>query len=121
MKVIMFNNPSCSKCRQARIQLETSSCEIESIEYLTDPPTTKELKNVLELLGIPAVELVRKKEPLYSEKFAGKKFTNAEWIKIMSKNPVLIQRPILISGNRAIIGRDEQKLKEWLKVPMKKK
>lgn len=104
-KVQILYNPRCSKCREALSFLEGESCEIEIIEYLKDIPTKKELKAILAKLGLKAVDIVRKKEDLFLKKFQNKKFTNEEWIQILLENPILIERPIVIDGYKAIVGR----------------
>lgn len=104
-KVIILYNPRCSKCREALSLLEGESCEVEIKEYLKESLTKKELKEILSKLGLKAVDIVRKKEELYLKKFQNKKFTNEEWIQILLENPILIERPIVIDGYKAIIGR----------------
>lgn len=104
-KVVIFHNPRCSKSREALSLLESNHCEIEVVQYLKEVPTKKQLKEVLAKLGIKAEELVRKKEELCLKKFKGKTFTNEEWIQILIENPVLIERPIVIDGYKAVIGR----------------
>jgi arsenate reductase (glutaredoxin) len=103
--VTIYHNPRCSKSREALDLLKESKEEITVIEYLKTPPTKQELEKLLSKLGIPAEELVRKGEELYKEKYKGKKISNSEWIKILTANPVLIERPVIIKGNQAIIGR----------------
>jgi arsenate reductase (glutaredoxin) len=85
---------------------------IEKIEYLADVPTENELKEILKLLGMKASEFIRKKEPLFKEKYEGKKFTEQEWIKIMVSNPILIDRPIVIKDGKAILCRPSEKVLE---------
>lgn len=87
------------------IKERTKDIDIIVIEYLKTPPSEKELKNILQKLGLKAEEIIRKKEPLFLEKFSGKKMTEGQWIKILSKNPILIERPIVVKGNKAVIGR----------------
>ena len=86
---------------------ESSKHEIalEIIEYLKNIPTKKEITTILEKLGSKAFEIVRKKEAVFLEKFKNKTFTNDEWIQIMIENPILIERPIVIDGYKAIVGR----------------
>jgi arsenate reductase len=103
--VTIYHNPRCTKSREALNLLQEGKEEIKVIEYLKTPPTKQELEKLLSQLGIPAEELVRKGEELYKEKYKGKKISNDEWIKILAANPVLIERPIVIKGNKAIIGR----------------
>ncbi len=103
--VVIWYNARCSKCREAQAMLEGEGCTIEYVHYLKESITKKQLKDVLARLGIKAQDLVRKKEGLYLKKFQNKKFTNEEWIQIMIENPVLIERPIVIDGYKAVIGR----------------
>ncbi len=103
--MIIYHNPRCSKCREALDLLEENNCTIDIREYLKEPPTKKELKELLGKLKCKAESIVRKTEPLYKEKYADTKYTEAQWIKILSENPILIERPIVIDGERAIVGR----------------
>lgn len=75
------------------------------VEYLKAPPTAAELKALLAKLGIGAEQLVRKGEEIYRTKYAGRTLTEAQWIEAMVKDPILIERPIVISGARAVLGR----------------
>jgi arsenate reductase len=113
-KIQILYNPRCSKCREALSLLEGESCEIEIVEYLKESLTKKELKNILAKLGLKAADLVRKKEDLYLKKFKDKKFTNEEWIQILLENPILIERPVVIDGYTAIIGRPPELVIELL-------
>lgn len=110
----IYHNTRCTKSREACSILEKKKAKAEIIEYLKTPPTVKELKELLKMLGMKAEELVRKKEPLFKEKFASKKFTEAQWIKVMVENPILIERPIVVKGNKAIIARPPEKLVDFL-------
>lgn len=102
----IYYKPNCSTCRTAlQILKETTKEKIETIEYLINTPTQKELKGIIKMLGIKPEQLVRKKESLYKEKYEGRKITGSEWIKILTQNPILIERPIIVKGNKAIIGR----------------
>ncbi len=103
--MIIFHNTRCSKSREALELLQQNNCEIEIRDYLQIPPTKKEIEEILGMLKCKAVDIVRKNEPLYLEKYEGKKITNARWIGILSKNPILIERPIVIDGEKAVIGR----------------
>ena len=114
-KVTLYYNPRCSKCREALCLLEDKGIETEIVEYLKAPPTEKELKALLNKLGLKPMEIIRTKEPLFLEKYKGKRHSDAEWIKIMSKNPILIERPIAIEGDRAVIGRPAERIITILK------
>lgn len=104
-KVQILHNPRCGKSREALKILQDEGCDVEIIEYLKQIPTKKELKDILSKLGVKAIEIVRKKEPIFIEKFKNKTFTNEEWIQILLENPILIERPIVIDGYKAVIGR----------------
>ena len=89
--------------------------KFEKTEYLVEVPSEKEIKEILKMLGIKAEQLVRKKEPLYKENYEGKKITNAQWIKILHHNPILIERPIVVNGDKAIIGRPIETIVDFIK------
>ncbi len=89
--------------------------KIETIEYLVETPSVAELKEIVKMLGIKPEELVRKKESLYKEKYEGKKITGSQWLKILNQNPILIERPIIIKGDKAIIGRPIEKVVSFVK------
>lgn len=110
----IYYNPRCSKCREAYTLLKAKGIDAEIVDYLNQPPSVETLKNIVKVLGIKPFELVRKKEPLYLEKYAGKKISNTRWFTILSKNPILIERPIIIDGNKAIIGRPPEKVLELI-------
>jgi arsenate reductase len=112
--ITIYHNARCSKSRDVCDLLVKKKIKAEVIEYLKTPPTQKEIKALLKMLGIRASELVRTKEPLYIEKYEGKKFTEAQWVKILSENPILIERPIIVKGNKAVIGRPSEKVFEIL-------
>ena len=101
----IYHNAQCSKSRETLELIREHGVEPEIVEYLKEEITAKELKQVIEKLGIKAQDLVRKSEDIYIEKYKGKKLTEAAWIKAMITNPVLIERPIVIKGNKAVLGR----------------
>ena len=75
------------------------------MEYLNTPPTFEELKQLIDLLGISPEQLLRKGEAIFKEQYKGKSFSDDEWIEIMIKNPKLIERPIVVDGEKAVLGR----------------
>ena len=101
----IYHNPKCSKSRQtlAIIEGETSSFEI--IEYLKNPLSEEEIIVLLSKLNIKPVELVRTQETIWKENYKGKELTEIEIINAMVENPKLIERPIVVKNNKAIIGR----------------
>ncbi|PKV75100.1 arsenate reductase (glutaredoxin) [Pontibacter ramchanderi] len=112
--VTIYHNNRCSKSRQTLELLRDKGEELQVVEYLKDTPTTEELKTVLHKLGLKPEELLRKGEQVYKEQFAGKSYTDDEWLRIMTENPVLIERPIVVKGDKAAIGRPPEKVLEIL-------
>ncbi len=101
----IYHNPRCQKSRQTLALLEENGHQPEVVLYLQTVPTKKELKAILKKLGIPAAKLIRKGEAIYKEKFKGRELSEAEWIDAMVEYPKLIERPILVNGDHAAIGR----------------
>ena len=114
MKAVIYHNPNCSKSRQALALLEEKDADIKIIDYLKHPPTQQEIKDVLEMLDLPARELIRRKETLYKE-LKLEKATGAQLIKAMVKHPSLIERPIVISNGKAAIGRPPENILNIIK------
>lgn len=101
----IYHNPRCTKSRQTLALIEEKGLEPEIIEYLKDTPSQAEIGRLLKALDIKAEDLIRKNEPVYKEKFKGKQLTQKEWIKAMVTYPKLIERPIVVKGRKAVIGR----------------
>ena len=110
----IYHNPRCSKSRCGLEIVEKSGKDFEVISYLKNPPSKVELKELLKLLNIPAEGLLRKNEAVWKENFKGKDLTEDQVIEAMMKFPVLIERPIVINGKKAIIGRPPEKIIEIL-------
>jgi arsenate reductase (glutaredoxin) len=106
----IYHNPRCTKSRECLAVLDDLGQEYEIVKYLDDTPDEKELKSLIEKLGIKPIDLVRTKEILWKDNFEGKKMTDAQIIKAMVKNPILIERPIVINGDKAIIGRPAERI-----------
>jgi arsenate reductase len=102
----IYHNQRCGKSRNCLLLLEESNNEFEIINYLITPPTADELKTLLEKLNFSPIELVRQKEKIWIENYKGKSLTANEIIQAMVENPILIERPIVVKGDQAIIGRD---------------
>ena len=113
--ITLYHNPRCSKSREALALLREQGQEPEIILYLETPPNAKTLKAILEKLGITARELLRKGEDAYKDlNLADEKLSDAALIKAMVEHPKLIERPIAINGEKAVIGRPPQKVKNIL-------
>ncbi len=107
----IYHNPRCRKSRETLELIHNKGIEPEVILYLETPPTKKELKDIIDMLGIEPTELLRKSESIYKEEFKDKKLSDAKWIDAMVKHPKLIERPIVIKGEKAIIGRPPENVK----------
>jgi len=114
-KVRIYHNPQCSKCRLSMQLLADHGTEIEAIEYLSAPPDAGELTEILELLGLEPRELMRKHEAPYKDlNLDDKTLTRYKLIQAMVDNPILIERPIVINGKTAVIGRPPEKILDIL-------
>jgi len=109
----MYHNPSCSKSRETLQILEDNHMSPDIIEYLEQPPTAQELRDVINMLGVSARDLLRTSEPAYREAdLDDDTLTDDEIIEAICKFPALLQRPIVISGDTAVIGRPPTRVLE---------
>lgn len=106
----IYHNPRCSKSRQTLQLIKDSGKEVEIIEYLNSPPTFEELKSVIDYLSIKPEQLLRKNEAIFKEQFKGKSLSGDEWIQAMVDFPKLMERPIVVDGKKAVIGRPPDKV-----------
>lgn len=114
MMITIYHNPRCRKSRETLALINDANKEVEIIEYLKEPPSTGELKKLLAKLNKSPEEILRKGETIFKEKFKGLKLTDEEWIEVMVENPKLIERPIVVRGNKALIGRPPENVQEFL-------
>ena len=112
--ILIYHNPRCSKSREALDILETSKADYEVIKYMDELLSIEKLKELITLLKIQPIELVRTNEAIWKENFKNSDLTDDELIAAMAKHPKLIERPIVINGNKAVIGRPPQKILEIL-------
>lgn len=112
--VTIYHNPRCSKSRATLALLEERGVTLHIIEYLKTPPTKSELAAVLKKLGMNAKDLVRTGEDVFKDKFQGKTLDDAGWLSALADNPILIERPIVIKGGNAVIGRPPEKVLELI-------
>ena len=103
--ITIYHNPRCSKSREGFQILEDSGKDFEVIKYLDEPISEIKLKEIIGLLGIKPIELVRKNEAIWKSDYKGKNLTDDNIISAMIKNPKLIERPIVVNGKEAVIGR----------------
>jgi arsenate reductase len=110
----IYHNPRCSKSRNTLNIITEKGEDVTVIDYLKNPPTKSELKDLLKKLDIPAKDLVRKGEQAFKDNYKCKELTEDEWIDAMIKFPKLIERPIVVNGDKAVIGRPPEKVLEIL-------
>ena len=113
--IVVYHNTRCRKSREACSILETEGASFEVVEYLKTPLKQNEIKELLKKLGLKAEEIIRKGEAVFKENYKGKTISETEWLKILADNPILIERPIIVKGNKAVIGRPPEKVLELLK------
>ena len=112
-KAVIYHNARCSKSREALQILSDHDIEPEIIDYLDDPPSPEELKRIIELLGVSARDLLRTTEPVYRDAdLDDDSLSDDEIIEAICEYPALMQRPIFITGERAIIGRPPSRVLE---------
>ena len=110
----IYHNPRCRKSRETLQIIREHDIEPDIILYLEKPPSSDELRELVNLLGIRPHELVRKSEAIYKENFKGREMSDEEWIKALSECPKLIERPIVVEGNKAVIGRPPENVSTLL-------
>ena len=114
-KIVIYQKPTCTTCRQVYAALKESGVDVDAVDYYTDPISKTKLKELLKKAGMSARDLMRTKEPIYKTlNIAGRDLSEAELIDLMIEHPDLIQRPIVEKGDRAILARPAERLKEIL-------
>lgn len=108
--IVIYHNPRCSKSRETLEILETRKADYKAIKYLDIPLGEEKLAKIIKLLKIKPIELIRKNEKLWKNEYKHLEFTDEELIQIMAKYPQLIERPIVINGDKAIIGRPPKRI-----------
>jgi len=110
----VYHNPRCSKSRCALDYLDEANEKYEIVEYLKDTPSKEELEKIIKMLDIQPEELIRKGEAEYKDNFKGKQLSNSQWIDAMIRFPKLIERPIVIKNNKAVIARPIERIKDLM-------
>jgi arsenate reductase len=106
MTVTIYHNPRCSKSRATLALIEARGIKPKIVDYLKTPPSAAELKAILRKLGLKARDVLRAGEPIYAELgLEDRDLDDDALIALMVKNPILIERPIIVAGNKAAVGR----------------
>ena len=115
MRIVIYQKPTCTTCRQVYAALKESGVDFEAVDYYTDPIPKDKLKELLRKMGLSPRELLRTKEPIYKTLRIGEReLSDGEIIDLMVANPDLIQRPIVERGERAILARPADRIGPFL-------
>ena len=112
--ITIYHNPRCTKSREGLCELEILNQPFQLRKYLDEPFTKDELEEVIKKLNIKPIELVRTKESIWVENYKNKTLTDAEIINAMLAHPKLIERQIVVKGDKAIIARPKENIKDLL-------
>ena len=110
----IYHNPRCRKSREGIKYLESKKINFEVIDYIKNNLSSEQIRNILKKLQLKPIELVRKNEAIWKEKYKGKDFSDEQLIKILSNEPKLIERPIIVSEKLAVIGRPTENIDKLL-------
>ncbi len=114
----ILHNPRCSKSRGALELLRQRGVEVEVIDYVATPPSVVELSAICCQLGIRPSQLVRSKDPLFAQlglSLADQR-DDRSWLELLHRHPILIERPIVVIGTRAVIGRPPERVLDLISV-----
>jgi arsenate reductase (glutaredoxin) len=115
MRIVIYQKPTCTTCRQVYEALQESGVDFEAVDYYTDPIPKAKLKELLRKLDMTPRELLRTKDPIYKTlRIADRELSDDELLDLMAANPDLIQRPILERDSRAILARPAERIREFL-------
>ena len=115
-KVLIYHNPRRGKSRESVQILNDLNVEYEIVDYLNNPPSVDELQSLAKKLGINARDFIRTKEPVFKELNLQPHLDDEHFMfQKMSENPKLIERPIAVKGDRAVLGRPPERIREFLK------
>ena len=117
-KITVYHNPRCSKSRCALDVLNTEKFPVNVVEYLKEGISAKDLEEIVSKLDVPIREVIRKNEPAYKSLIQGKTLSDSEILKIVEENPILLERPLIVSENYAFVARPVELLIDFLK-PLK--
>jgi arsenate reductase (glutaredoxin) len=114
-KITVYQKPTCTKCRSTLKILRDRGADFDVVNYYETPLTSNELRGLIKKLGISPRELLRKDEQVYRDlNLAKREVSDDELIELMLANPDLIQRPIVVRGSKAVLGRPPESVEELL-------
>ena len=109
-RVVIYHNARCSKSRSVCEIVAGRNVDAQIVEYLKTPPSKEELRGLLKKLGVKPSEIVRRGEEAFKEHYAGKALDEEQWLDALVAHPILIERPIVVRGDRAVLGRPPEKV-----------
>jgi arsenate reductase (glutaredoxin) len=113
--ITIYQKPTCTTCKEVYQILKEANVNFDAVDYFTDPIPKAKLKELIQKLGLPVEELIRKKDQLFSDLRLGeKKLTEGQWLDLLAIYPDLLQRPIVERGGKAIVARPARKIREFL-------
>jgi arsenate reductase (glutaredoxin) len=112
--LVIYHNARCSKSRSVCDLVAARGVKAQVIEYLQTPPNREELRGLLKKLALKPEELVRRGEELFKQQYAGRTLSDEEWLDALVSHPILIERPIVARGAKAVIGRPPERVLELL-------
>lgn len=111
----LYQKPTCTTCKEVFQILKEANVDLEAVDYFTDPIPKAKLRELIQKIGLPVEELIRKKDQLYEDLRLGeKKLSEGQWLDLLAIYPDLLQRPIVEKGDKAIVARPARKIKEFL-------
>ena len=110
----IYHNPRCSKSREGLQLLEVQDKPFTVVKYLDGTLTKDELVKIINILGVKPINLIRQKEPVWTDNYKDKKLSDNDIIEAMLKNPQLIERPIVIKGDKGVVARPAERIREIL-------
>ena len=110
----VYHNPRCRKSRETLQMIKDAEEEFKVVEYLKNPPSEEKLREILSKLELPVDYMIRKNEQLFKEEYKDKQLSDEEWMKVLSQNPSLIERPIVVKDDQAVIGRPPENVNKLL-------
>ncbi len=111
----IYHNPRCKKSRAGLKYLDGKGVDFEVVEYLKNPISEDEFKDILIKLNLKPQDMIRTQEDIYKKQFKGKNFVDEEWVKIMVENPKLIKRPIVVKDYKAVWADPPENMDELFK------
>lgn len=111
-EVTIYHNPRCKKSKATLALIQEKGIEPEIVEYLKNTPDRDTLASLLEKLNKKPEDIIRKQEKVFKENYKGRSFSEDEWLNILHQNPKLIERPIVVKGDKAVIGRPPENVLE---------